>query len=170
MAAPPSEARAGVVIRRAGPSDAAGIWRIYNEGIEDGLATFASGRAMLAEVEAWFGEQRFAALVAELYRQAVGWTSLGPYRDGPAFDGIAELAVYVDRTWRRHAVGHLLVEAALAEARARGLYKVLGYLLEQNLSSLKLVEKLGFRVVGLHHRHGPARERAANVVVVEKLL
>jgi L-amino acid N-acyltransferase YncA len=76
----------------------------------------------------------------------------------------------VDRTWRRHTVGPLLVEAAMAEARARGLHKLVGYLLDHNVSSRKLVEKLGFRVVGLHHRHGPPQRIAPDVVVVEKLL
>jgi phosphinothricin acetyltransferase len=170
MASTPSEARTRLAIRRAEVADAPAVWRIYNQGIEDRLATFASQPAPRAEVEAWFSEPRFLALLAEVYRQPVGWASLAPYREGAPFAGMAELSVYVDRTWRRHAVGQLLLEAVIGEARSRGLHKVLGYLLEQNTSSRKLVEKLGFREVGVHHRHGLLQEPKANVVVVEKLL
>ncbi len=165
-----SSSRPGFEIRAAVPADAPAIWRIYNQGIEDRLATFATRRCSLAEVQAWFGEPRLRVLLAENYRQPVGWASLGPYREGPAFVTMAEMAVYVDRTWRRHAVGYLLANALIAEARALSLHKMIGYLLEHNLSSRKLVEKLGFREVGVHHRHGTAGNGFPNVVVVEKLL
>ncbi len=160
----------GFEIRAAGAADAPAIWRIYNQGIGDRLATFATEMCSLAEVEAWFADPRFRLLLAENYRQPVGWASLSPYRDGPAFSTMAEMSVYVDRTWRRHAVGYLLANALIGEARARGLHKMIGYLLEHNLSSRKLVEKLGFREVGVHHRHGPPGNGFPNVVVVEKLL
>ena len=160
----------GLEIRLAAPPDAQAIWRIYNQGIEDCLATFATGICQLEEVERWFESPRVQILLAESFRQPVGWASLKPYRDGDVFGTIAEMSVYVDRAWRRHAVGQLLGGAMIAEARSRGLHKLVGYLLEHNISSRKLVEKLGFREVGVHHRHGPPADGCPNVVVVEKLL
>ncbi|MBI3666881.1 MAG: N-acetyltransferase [Acidobacteria bacterium] len=160
----------GFEIRLAGPADATAIWRIYNQGIEDRLATFATGMSPLSEVEGWLADSRHRVLLAENYRQPVGWASLRPYREGPAFSAMAEMSVYIDRAWRRHAVGQLLGEALIAEARALGLSKLIGYLLEHNTSSRKLVEKLGFRVVGVHLRHGPPNGAGPNVVVVERLL
>ena len=160
----------GLEIRLAGPADAPAIWRIYNQGIEDRLATFAAGLCRLAEVEGWLANPRFRVLLAENYRQPAGWASLSPYREGPVFSAMAEMSVYIDRAWRRHAVGQLLAEALIAEARAVGLNKLIGYLLEHNISSRKLVEKLGFRAVGMHLRHGPPDGAGPNVVVVEKLL
>src|SRR5574341_418150 len=91
----------GFEIRQAGPVDAPVIWRIYNQGIEDRLATFAAEIGPLAEVEAWFRDPRFYILVAESFRQPVGWASLSPYRQGRACSTIAEMSVYIDRTWRR---------------------------------------------------------------------
>ena len=160
----------GLDIRVAIPADAPAIWRIYNQGIEDRLATFATQMCPPAEVEGWFRNPRLRVLIAENFRQPVGWASLGPYRDGGAFSTIAEMSIYIDRAWRRHAVGQLLAGALIAEARARGLHKLVGYLLEHNISSRKLVEKLGFREVGVHHRHGALGSASPNVVVVEKLL
>ncbi len=157
-------------IRIARPADAPVIWRIYNQGIEDRLATFATERCPLGEVERWLENPRFQFLLAESFRQPVGWGSLGPYRDGAVFSTMAEMSVYVDRAWRRHAVGQLLGEALIAEARARGLHKLVGYLLEHNISSRKLVEKLGFREVGVHYHHGTRDNGCPNVVVVERLL
>jgi L-amino acid N-acyltransferase YncA len=163
-------ASAAVTFRLASAGDAPAIWKIYNQGIEDRLATFASRRCRLSEVEAWLRRPDFCVLLAETFRQTVGWASLGPYRQGEAFAGMAEMSVYIDRTWRRHAVGRLLAEALITEAKGRRLQKLIGYLLEHNVSSRKLVEKLGFRVVGVHHRHGAPAHGSPNVIVVEKLL
>ena len=160
----------GLHIRVAQPVDAPVIWRIYNQGIEDRLATFATRMCPPAEVEGWFRNPRLCVLIAENFRQPVGWASLSPYREGTTFPTIAEMSVYIDRAWRRHAVGQLLGGALIAEARARGLHKLVGYLLEHNISSRKLVEKLGFREVGTHLQHGEQGSASPNVVVVEKLL
>jgi phosphinothricin acetyltransferase len=66
--------------------------------------------------------------------------------------------------------GAIAGNALIAQARARGVHKLIGYLLERNISSRKLVEKLGFREVGIHQRHGVRGDDAPDVVVVEKLL
>jgi len=169
MASTPSTG-VGLEIRTAGPADAAAVWRIYNQGIEDGLATFAAGLSPVAEVEGWFADPRSLVLLAESFRQPVGWASLRPYREGGVFSTIAEMSIYVERAWRRHAVGLLLSEALMVQARSRGLHKLVGYLLEHNVSSRKLVDRLGFREVGRHARHGRPDLGAPDVVVVEKLL
>lgn len=163
-------AGAGFEIRLAGLEDAPALWRIYNQGIEDRLATFAVRMSPLDEVRAWFSDPRYPVLLAETRRQTVGFASLRPYRPGDVFSTIAEMVVYVERSWRRHAVGQLLASALLAEAKSRGLHKLVGYLLEHNISSRKLVEKLGFRLVGIHQQHGRPEEGSPNVAVVEKLL
>lgn len=160
----------GLAIRLATIQDNAAVWRIYNQGIEDGLTTFATRISPLEEFERWLTSPRVHVLLAESYRQPVGWGSLKPYRDGTAFTGMAEMSVYVDRAWRRHAVGQLLGSALIAEGRSRGLHKLIGYVLERNVSSRKLVEKLGFREVGVHHHHGSRGASSPNVVVVEMLL
>lgn len=41
-------------VRRARPTDAPGIARIYNEGIEDRIATFETCLRTDAEIEQWF--------------------------------------------------------------------------------------------------------------------
>jgi L-amino acid N-acyltransferase YncA len=167
---PPAPSTVGFETRPATAADAPVLWRIFNQAIEDRLATFAARACPLDEVEGWFRGKRFHALLAENFRQPVGWASLRPYREGPAFSTIAEMSVYVDRTWRRHAVGQLLAAALIEEARALGLHKLIGYLLESNISSRKLVEKLGFRMVGVHRRHGAPAAGCPDVIVVEKLL
>jgi phosphinothricin acetyltransferase len=163
-------AGAGFEIRLAGLEDVPAVWRIYNQGIEDRLATFATRHCPLEEVRRWLEDRRYPVLLAESRRQPAGWAALRPYRPGEVFATIAEMVVYVERSWRRHAVGQLLASALLEEARARGLHKLVGYLLEHNVSSRKLVEKLGFRLVGIHQRHGRVEDGSPNVAVVEKLL
>jgi phosphinothricin acetyltransferase len=62
------------------------------------------------------------------------------------------------------------MEALLAEAEARGLWKLVGLIFPENEASLALCRALGFREVGVHRRHAKLDGRWRDVVVVERLL
>lgn len=62
------------------------------------------------------------------------------------------------------------MEALLAEVEARGLWKLVGRIFPENEASLALCRALGFREVGVHHRHGKLDGAWRDVVVVERLL
>jgi L-amino acid N-acyltransferase YncA len=66
-----------VTTRPAEPRDAEAIAAIYNEGIEDRLATFETGARSVDDVLAWLGE--FPVVVAEDDAgRVVAWASAPP--------------------------------------------------------------------------------------------
>lgn len=158
-----------VTIRPAQPHDAAAIARIYNEGIEDRIATFETEPRSPGDIEA-----RIAAgepmLVAERSGAVVGWASVLPYSDRCAYQGIGEYTVYVARGARGARVGSALIRQTLADAEARGLHKLVGKILSENASSLALALRHGFRELGVHRRHARLDGAWRDVVVVELLL
>jgi L-amino acid N-acyltransferase YncA len=156
--------------RPARREDAAAIARIYNEGIEDPLATFETRPRSVNEVASWL-EEGFALVVVEDDNTAVvAWASATPYSDRDAYRSVADFSVYVARAVRGRGVGQMAMEALVREAESGGLWKLVGRIFPENEASLALCRRLGFREVGVHRRHGKLDGEWRDVVVVELLL
>jgi len=117
----------GVRIRSATSDDAAAIAEIYNQGIEDRMATFETRRRSAQDQRAWLQSitGRYPAVVAEIASEIVGWAGAGPYRDRECYRGIGEFSMYVHRDWRRRGLGDLLLADLISEAERLGLWKLL---------------------------------------------
>jgi L-amino acid N-acyltransferase YncA len=156
--------------RPAQPADASAIARIYNEGIEDRVATFETRPRTEDDVRPWFAEG-FPLVVVEEEGAVLAWASAPPYsRERDVYREVAEFSVYVARAGRRRGVGRAAMEALLAEAEARGFLKLVGRIFPENEASLALCRALGFREVGIHRRHGKLDGAWRDVVVLERLL
>jgi L-amino acid N-acyltransferase YncA len=156
-------------IRRAGRADAERVAEIYNQGVEDRVATFETREVTPAGAATWIEDD--IVLIAESGDEVAGWAKAGPYTDRHRYyDGVREATVFVARGWRRTGVGRLLVPALEAAASADGAHKLVGKIFTSNGPSIALVEGLGWRRVGVHERHGTLDDEWKDVLVVEKLL
>jgi L-amino acid N-acyltransferase YncA len=161
--------RGGISIRRAEPGDAARIAEIFNQGVEDRVATFETETATAGDARRWIAEDLVVA--AERAGTLVAWAKAGPYADRHGYyEGVREATLYVERSARRSGVGRELL-AALADAAAEaGAHKLVGKIFTSNGPSIALVKGLGWRQVGTHERHGTLDGEWKDVLVVEKLL
>jgi L-amino acid N-acyltransferase YncA len=164
--------QASAVARPARRQDAAAIARIYNQGIEDRIATFETEARTSADIERLLDERlgRYPFIVVERDGQVVAWASGGPYRARPCYDLIAEHSVYVDRAHRGSGVGRLALEALCVEAERLGFLKLVSRIFPENVASLALHRNIGFREVGTYRRHGKLDGEWRDCVIVEKLL
>lgn len=162
----------GVHVRTASAGDAAAIAEIYNQGIEDRVATYETEPRSLKEQQAWFRSitGHYPAIVAEIDGQIVGWAGAGAYRARECYRGIGEFSMYVRRDWRGRGVGDLLVAALITEAERLGLWKLLSRIFPFNEASLALCRKHGFREVGVYEKHARLDARWLDVVIVERLI
>jgi len=160
------------VARLAVAGDAAAIARIYNQGIEERVATFETEPRTVAQIAAQLADKgdRFPTVVVERDGVVVAWATAGPYRGRPAYAGVAEHSVYVDRAARGSGAGRLALEALFSEYEARGFWKLVSRIFPENTPSLVLHERAGFRVVGTYQRHGKLGTEWRDCVIVEKLL
>src|SRR5262245_40087558 len=115
-----------VATRAASPAEADAICRIYNQGIEDRLATLETDPRTPDERRQWLLARgpRHPVIVAESGGAVVGWGSLNPFNPRAAYDHVADFSVYVERSWRGRGVGRVLLEALLDRARVLGYHKL----------------------------------------------
>ena len=161
-----------LALRPALSGDAASIATIYNQGIEDRIATLETGLRDAAERGQWLVERgpRHPVIVAEVAGDVVGWASLNRFNPRPAYDHVADISVYVERRWRGKGVGRQLLERLVELARGIGYHKLVLATFPFNPSGVALYERIGFRKVGVYHEQGQLDGRWVDVLVMEKLL
>lgn len=159
-------------IREAQPADAEVIARIYNEGIEDGVATFETRTRTAEDIRKDFLARatRHPTLVALRDLRVVGWASASRYRERACYDDVAEFSIYVERTSRASGVGAVLLDAFATACEAKGFTKLLSRIFVENVASRRLCAHSGFREVGIYVRHGQLRGEWRDCVIVERLL
>ena len=158
--------------RLARPEDAGAIAEIYNQGIEERIATFEteprSAEAILASLDE--RGDRFPTVVAERDGRVIAWAAASLYRTRPCYAGIGEYSVYVHRDARGTGAGKVVLEALFQACEARGIWKLVSRIFPQNVASLALCRATGFREVGVYRRHAKLEGEWRDCVIVEKLL
>ena len=163
---------ATVTTRLAEIGDAAAIARIYNQGIEERIATFETEPRSTEQITAQLAERgdRYPTVVAERDGVVVAWAGASGYRSRPCYAGIAEYSVYVDRAARGIGAGKAVLLALFSACEARGFWKLVSRIFPENMASLALCRATGFSVVGTYRRHGKLDGEWRDTVIVEKLL
>ena len=164
-----NRAETPVSIRPAERADAERVAEIFNQGVEDRVATFETRQAGAADAVRWI--EGDLVIVGEREGTLVGWAKASPYTDRhPYYDGVREATLYVERGARRTGVGSRLLAALAEAAAAAGAHKLVGKIFTTNEPSIAMVGDLGWREVGVHERHGTLDGQWKDVLVVEKLL
>jgi len=161
-----------VAIRDAEPADADTIAGIYNEGIEDRLATLETETRSAEERRRWLAARgvRHPVIVAEVDGEVVGWASLNAFNPRPAYDHVADFSVYVGRARRGCGVGHRLLEALIGRGRKLGYHKLVLAAFPFNAAGIALYRRLGFVEVGVYREQGRLDGKWVDVVVMEQIL
>jgi len=155
--------------RLARLEDSAAMARIYNQGIEDRVATFETRVRTAADIEKWF-DGVHPIVVVEEGSEVIAFASTSTYRPRGCYAGIAECSAYVVSAARGRGAGRTAVLALFDEARNAGFHKLVSRVFPENHASLRMLDKLGWRRVGIYERHGQLDGVWRDVVIVEKLL
>jgi phosphinothricin acetyltransferase len=139
---------------------------IYLEGIATGQATFETEAP---DWERWdAGHLPLCRLVARNGDGVLGWAALSPVSRREVYAGVAEVSVYVAVSARGFGVGGALMRALIEAAERHSVWTLQSSIFPENLASLALHLKHGFREVGRRERiarhHGVWRD----TVVLER--
>lgn len=161
-----------IQVRPAESADAPAICEIYNQGIEDRVATLETRLRTPAEQQAWLASRgpRHPVIVAETRLRIVGWASLNVFNPRPAYDHVADFSIYIDRRARGRGVGAVLIDHLERLARALDYHKLVLAMFPWNEAGVALYERGGFRHVGVYREQGRLDERWVDTLIMEKIL
>jgi phosphinothricin acetyltransferase len=142
--------------------------RIYDQGIEERIATFETRPRSGDEVREWF-DGAHPIVVVEEDGEVLAFAATFSYRPRECYAGIAECSVYVAREARRRGAGRLALTALISAAEESGIWKLVSRVFPENTASCKLVRSLGFREVGIYEKHARL-DGVWRDVIVERLI
>ena len=138
------------VIDQMRASDWEQVRAIYLEGIRSGHATFET------EAPSWEkwdeGHLHLARLVMRDAETILGWAALSPVSKRDVYRGVAELTVYVSENARGQGIGRALLEALIDESEKNGIWTLQASIFPENMASIQLHLRCGFREVGRRER------------------
>jgi phosphinothricin acetyltransferase len=139
---------------------------IYLEGIATGNATFEQ---TAPEWEKWNAGHLLAArIVARSNGTVLGWAALSGVSSRCVYAGVAEVSIYVAEQARGRGVGRQLMARLIADSEAEGLWTLQAGIFPENVASIALHERAGFRIVGKRERLGQMNGRWRDVVLMER--
>ncbi len=128
------------------------VSRIYQEGIETGFATFET------EVPSWkqWNENHLKTcrLIGIDESNILGWAALSPVSSRCVYGGVAEVSVYVSTSEWGRKIGEKLLLSLIDESEKNGFWTLLSGIFPDNIGSIELHKKVGFRVIGKREKIG----------------
>lgn len=161
-----------VSIRLAERGDAEAIRAIYNVEVEESTVTFDLVPRTLDDQVAWI-EQHIghpAVVAVAPAGEVVGFGSLSPYRDRPAYRPTVENSVYVRRDHQGHGVGRVLLEELVRLGAAHGFHSIIARIVGGHEVSIALHARCGFEIIGTEREVGRKLGRWLDVVLMQRLL
>ena len=139
---------------------------IYLEGIRTGQATFET---QAPDWERWDASHLMECrLVARARKTIAGWAAASHVSTRRVYLGVAEVSVYVAEEFRGLGYGRALLEALIACSEQHGIWTLQAGILAENVSSLSLHRKCGFREVGRRERLARLNEEWRDVILLER--
>ena len=162
----------GVNLRLACPEDAEATREIYNIEVTGSTVTFDLVPRSLEDQLAWLDQRSgaMAVVVAEIDGQVVGFASLSPYRDRPAYATTVEDSVYVHADFRDRGVARALLAEILDIAAPRGFHAVMARIVGGHDASIGLHSSLDFEIVGTEREVGRKFGKWLDVVIMQRML
>ncbi|HZX27439.1 MAG TPA: GNAT family N-acetyltransferase [Telluria sp.] len=135
--------------RPALPEDLAAIVEIYNSTIASRQVTADTEPVAVESRRQWFLDhdpvrRPLWVVHAGDDPRVIGWLSFSNFYGRPAYNGTAELSIYLAEDWRGKGLGQYCLAEAIAHAPAIGVHTLLGFIFGHNIPSLGLFEKFGF--------------------------
>jgi len=149
------------------PEDWPAVRAIYLEGIATGDATFEQTAPDWEEWDA--GHIPGARIVARSDTgDALGWAALSVVSSRCVYAGVAEVSIYVAQRARGLGLGKKLMSRLIADSEAAGIWTLQAGIFPENVASIALHERAGFRIVGRRERLGQMNGLWRDVLVMER--
>ncbi|WP_346929683.1 arsinothricin resistance N-acetyltransferase ArsN1 family A [Clostridium sp.] len=161
------------IVREASIGDIESIANIYNQGIEDRVATLETRLRTNGEMSDWLNnrESRYKVLVvSNKSGQIYGWASLNVFNSRCCYNGVADISIYISRDHRGNGIGKILLKGLIDLAKTENFNKLVLSTFSFNEVGKKLYRSLGFREVGTYIKQGILDDKFIDITIMEYLL
>ena len=159
-------ARPDLTTRPLVSADWTDVERIYAAGIATGNATFET---QTPSWDSWDSSHRQdLRFVAVLHGEVVGWVAAGAISRRQCYAGVVEHSVYVAPEARGRGVGRILLSTLIDAAEKAGVWTIQTGIFPENMASVALHQRAGFRIVGRRERLAQREGVWRDVYLVER--
>ena len=148
------------------PADWDAVRSIYLEGIATRNATFETEAPGWKEWDS--AHLAFCRLVARADAAVAGWAALSPVSRRAVYAGVAEVSVYVAASKQGRGLGGSLLRRLIEESEREGIWTLQAGIFPENILSIELHKKCGFREVGLRQKIAQLKGEWRDVVLMER--
>jgi L-amino acid N-acyltransferase YncA len=142
------------------------VSNIYLAGITTGNATFET---KCPSWESWDKSHRSdCRIVAIMDDKVVGWAALSNVSDRCVYAGVGEVSVYVDPAYGGKGIGTELMKRLIEESELSNIWTLQAGIFPENTASIKLHQKMGFRIIGAREKVGKMNNVWRDVLLLER--
>jgi L-amino acid N-acyltransferase YncA len=121
---------------------------IYNSTVAGRMVTADTTIVSVESKIPWFEEhsadRRPLWVIKNEDRRIIGWASYQDFYGRPAYNGTAEISIYLHPDHRGKGLGKQVLYYCMEQAGRLGITTLLGYIFAHNEPSIKLFQKAGF--------------------------
>lgn len=146
--------------------DALHVLEIYKMGVETRNATFET------EIPSWkewnLKHHVHCRFVYTENNIVLGWVALLPVSTRKAYQGVAELSIYIDTYEHGKGIGSFLMEKLIQSSEEKGIWTLYSSIFPENKATMKLHQKFGFRIIGTRERIAQLDGKWRDTVLLER--
>ena len=171
-------AKRSYTIRPMVAEDYPQVEAIYEHGLDSGHASWEHSAPSWEEFEQL--KRMDLCFVAEETGsedagKILGWVSGSSISKRAIFHGVVEDSIYIHPDGQGMGLARALLQKLLDVAAEQGIWALHSWVFPENVGSLMLHRKLGFREVGTYHHlakmtYGPMAGQWRDIIILEKML
>lgn len=145
---------------------------IYMHYVLNTTGTFHARTLSVKEIQEMvlFGSSKYKTFVIFYEGDLCGYVSMGPYKKREAYNGTAEVTVYLRHDKTGCGMGSQAVEFIENYARSKGIHVLVATICGENTASIRLFEKNGFEKCAHFREVGQKFGKLLDVVAYQKIL
>ncbi|WP_276348860.1 GNAT family N-acetyltransferase [Daejeonella sp. JGW-45] len=143
-----------------------GVKDIYLQGIATKQATFQTEASTWEEWDkSHLAKLRYVTLIEGVI---AGWAALTPVSGRCVYAGVSEVSVYIHEDFRGKGIGAALLQKLIIESEEQNIWTLQSGIFPENLASIALHEKHGFRKIGYREKIGKMDGVWRDTVLMER--
>ncbi len=144
---------------------------IYNSTIPSNLTTADTEFVTVNDKLIWFNEHnslKRPLWIVEINNCIIGWISLQDFYGRPAYNGTAEISIYLEENYRNKGFGKKMLSFTIEQCNKLDIHTLLAFIFQQNEASIRLFKSAGFEDWALLKEVALLNSTFANLIILGK--